>query len=76
MELVTPLLPILVSGSLNASAREIFGIPIKAQKERWTRERGLHEHRTHSGRDGGTPIEALDCKVIDINKYRWEKHCR
>jgi len=25
-------------------------------------------HRTHSGRDGGTPIEATGSKVVDINK--------
>jgi len=35
-----------------------------------------NEHRTHSGRDGETPIELVDRKVIDINAYRWRKHCR
>jgi hypothetical protein len=35
-----------------------------------------NECRTHSGRDGATPIESADRKVIDINQYRWEKHCR
>ena len=32
--------------------------------------------RTHSGRNGSTPIENTDRKVIDINDYRWGKHCR
>ena len=35
-----------------------------------------NQHRTHSGRDGVTPVETTDRKVVDINKYRWEKHCR
>ena len=46
-------------------------------------ENKLHEYqcyynecRTHSGRDGSTPIETTSSKVIDINKHRWEKHCR
>ena len=32
--------------------------------------------RTHSGRDGTTPMESGDNKVVDINDYRWQKHCR
>ena len=32
--------------------------------------------RTHSGRDGATPIESAGNKVVDINDYRWQKHCR
>ncbi|MEH6593248.1 MAG: integrase core domain-containing protein [Halioglobus sp.] len=35
-----------------------------------------NECRTHSGRDGGTPIENTDEKVINISDYRWDKHCR
>ena len=35
-----------------------------------------NEHRTHSGRDGSTQIESANKKVIDINEYRWKKHCR
>jgi len=35
-----------------------------------------NENRTHSGRDGGTPVESDVAKVIDINNYRWMKHCR
>jgi transposase InsO family protein len=35
-----------------------------------------NECRTHSGRDGVTPVKAPSNKVADINKYRWEKHCR
>ena len=32
--------------------------------------------RTHSGRAGATPVNLESAKVIDINKYRWQKHCR
>ena len=35
-----------------------------------------NSHRTHSGRCGDTPVEATGSKVVNINKYRWEKHCR
>ena len=36
----------------------------------------FNEYRCHSGRDGVTPVETAGSKVIDISKYRWEKHCR
>ncbi len=39
-------------------------------------QRYYNESRTHSGRDGGTPIGAPGSKVVDINKYGWKKHCR
>jgi len=39
-------------------------------------QRYYNENRTHSGRNGVTPIETSDRKVIDISQYRWEKHCR
>ena len=35
-----------------------------------------NEHRAHSGRGGGTPVETTGSEVLDINKHRWEKHCR
>jgi len=35
-----------------------------------------NEGRTHSGRDGETPIATCDQKVVDIARYRWEQHCR
>ena len=35
-----------------------------------------NECRTHSGRDGATPMELEGNKVVDINDYRWKKHCR
>jgi transposase InsO family protein len=35
-----------------------------------------NEKRCHSGLGGATPVEATVSKVVDINKYRWEKHCR
>jgi transposase InsO family protein len=36
----------------------------------------FNEYRCHSSRGGLTPVEFLDNKVIDLNHYRWEKHCR
>jgi hypothetical protein len=35
-----------------------------------------NESRAHSGRDGETPVESGGKKVVDINHYRWQKHCR
>jgi len=39
-------------------------------------QRYYNVHRTHSGRDGSTPTGATGSKIVDINKYHWEKHCR
>jgi len=36
----------------------------------------FNERRTHSGRDGTTPVSPESGKVVDINDYRWQKHCR
>ena len=35
-----------------------------------------NESRTHSGRDGATPVENADRKIVDINQYQWQRHCR
>lgn len=35
-----------------------------------------NENRTHSGRNGRTPAKTTGGKIIDINEYRWDKHCR
>jgi putative transposase len=35
-----------------------------------------NQHRTHSGRNGLPPVETAGSNVIDINQYRWDKHCR
>lgn len=35
-----------------------------------------NEGRTHSGRNGITPVIAERAKVVDINEYRWQTHCR
>ena len=32
--------------------------------------------RSYSGRDGATPVESGGNKVVDINHYRRQKHCR
>jgi transposase InsO family protein len=34
-----------------------------------------NEGRTHSGRNGTTPVNPESAKVIDINEYRWQQHC-
>jgi len=36
----------------------------------------FNECRVHSGREGSTPIGSADRKIVDINEYRWKKHCR
>jgi putative transposase len=35
-----------------------------------------NQHRTHSGLGGCTPVEKTGGKLININQYRWERHCR
>ncbi len=35
-----------------------------------------NEHRCHSSRSGATPVDSATGKVVNINIYRWEKHCR
>ena len=32
--------------------------------------------RTHSGRDGATPVDSGSEKIVALNDYRWKKHCR
>jgi putative transposase len=35
-----------------------------------------NESRTHSGRDGATPVNSESENVIEINEHRWKRHCR
>ena len=35
-----------------------------------------NDDRTHSGRDGTTPVISADTKVADISHYQWKSHCR
>ena len=35
-----------------------------------------YEYRAHSGRGAETPVETTGKKVVDINRYRWDKYCR
>ena len=35
-----------------------------------------NEYRTHSGRNGLTPVDSGCDNVVDINRYRWKQHCR
>jgi putative transposase len=39
-------------------------------------QRYYNECRTHSGLDGVTPMKSEGSKVVDLNGYRWKKHCR
>ena len=34
-----------------------------------------NEHRCHSGQDGITPVHPGTGNVVDLNSYRWKKHC-
>ena len=34
-----------------------------------------NEHRCHSGQDGRTPVHPGTGNVVDLNSYRWKKHC-
>jgi hypothetical protein len=36
----------------------------------------LPELPFRQGQNGATPVEASSNKIVDINKYRWKKHCR
>ena len=36
----------------------------------------FNECRTHSGRDGATPVGNADRRIVDINQYQWQRHCR
>ena len=38
--------------------------------------RYYNEHRTHTGRDGDTPVESRGHHVTALDNFRWEKHCR
>jgi putative transposase len=35
-----------------------------------------NKSRTHSGRNGTTPVRPESGKMVDINEYQWQKHCR
>jgi len=35
-----------------------------------------NEYRCHAGRDGANPVSSGSRKVVGINSYRWQKHCR
>ena len=38
--------------------------------------RYYNEHRCHSSQDGTTPADTGEKNLVDINQYRWKKHCR
>ena len=54
----------------------LFWTATDLEKKLGEYQRYYNVHRTHSGRDGYTPTEATDNKVVDINKYSWKKYCR
>ena len=35
-----------------------------------------NEQRCHSSKDGRTPVDSSFSKAVEINNYRWKKHCR
>ena len=35
----------------------------------------FNHHRTHSGLDGAIPV-CTDAMAINLNDYRWQRHCR
>jgi putative transposase len=35
-----------------------------------------NEYRTHSSRNGKTLAKSDESTIVDISRYRWEKHCR
>jgi hypothetical protein len=35
-----------------------------------------NRYRTHAGLEGRTPLETPECKCIDLQSYKWLKHCR
>ena len=39
-------------------------------------QRYYNEHRTHTGRDGDTPVESHGDHGIALDSYRWGRHCR
>jgi putative transposase len=39
-------------------------------------QRYYNKYRAHSGRGGVTPVESDSTKIVDLNSYRWAKHCR
>jgi putative transposase len=38
--------------------------------------RDYNKHRCHSSRAGATPVDSGEKNIVDINRYRWKKHCR
>jgi transposase InsO family protein len=36
----------------------------------------FNKNRCHSSRDGATPVEPSHIKLVDLDHYRWQKHCR
>ncbi len=55
----------------------LFWTATDLEKKLGEYQRYYNAHRTHTGRDGATPIgEVSERKVFDINEYRWGQHCR
>ena len=54
----------------------LFWTATDLEKKLQAYQRYYNECRTHSGKEGGTPVESGAAKIIDINNYRWNGHCR
>ena len=56
--------------------RTFFWTATDLENKLRTYKQYYNEYRCHSSRDGTTPIESFDEKIVDIGQYRWKKHCR
>ncbi len=41
-----------------------------------TYQQYYNQYRCHTSRSGATPVESSIKKAVDLNRYRWKKHCR
>ena len=76
-----PMSHLFVERLIGSTRRELRGQTLfwtatDLEKKLRDYQRYYNECRTHSVRDGATPIETTGNKVTDLNKYRWETHCR
>jgi putative transposase len=54
----------------------LFWTASDLENKRQNYQRHYNGYRCHSGRDGATPVNSGSEKVVALNDYRWEKHCR
>ena len=54
----------------------LFWTATDLEKKLWEYQCYYNQSLAHSGRDGLTPDETVEHKVVNISQYRWEKRCR